>query len=562
MAVSKNTQKIISFLDRNASRRLTINQIAKTLSISVGSAHKILKELEDESVVKAESLGNAIFYVLNHESATTKEILAEIGSTRQIMIKKTKIIATIGPVTNSIEEITKLKNAGMDVARINSSHGNPEQHSDIIKKVREVDATIPILLDIPGPKVRVRGLKEPRILKANSTIILSTTPEGDAIGVDLPEFPKHVKPRQELLMDDGSIAITVQSIDGNNVTCLVQHDAVLQEGKGVNIPGAILSRESIQEKENKCIAFAKKEQVDFVGLSFVNTADEVRTVEKKLEGSTIKIIAKVENQEAIKNVSGIIEAAYGIMIDRGDLGSEVSFQKVPMLQKHIIEEGNKRAKPVIVATEMLHSMVTQPLPKKSEVADIASAVMDGASAVMLSGETAIGANPEQAVKVMSTVIQECEEETPILDLENDNESTDPSDACSKMIIDLSKHTHIDKLLCITHGGFSARMLARFNSSFPIIALTSNIKIVRRLKLLRGVIPLQVEHEIDNSGSVEQKKEAIMACIKNQLIEEQDTIVLAGAVFPNHRKIINMVEVHKVDEFLGFFKQHGGTNESK
>ncbi len=549
--LSRNAMKIVSYLAKNPGQPASINQLARLLSISVGSAHHILKDLETDDIVQADSYGNSLIYRLNRSSAKASGLLQAISKGRSpIMRKKTKIVCTIGPATSTVSQILKLIEEGMDVARINGAHGNEASFLEMIRNLRKANPSIGILLDLPGTKTRIVGLEKEIPVVPGQKIIFSGKSRPDAIQVDQEEFARLLKEGKRFSVDDGSIAFLVETVEHGAVHAIAQNEGIVKNRKGVIIPG-IKGKAGITGRDKELIAFAIKQELNFIGFSFVDSADDVFKLEGQLKGTKLKIIAKIETKKAIENYREIIQSSYALMIDRGDLGSDVPFEQLPRLQKKVIQECNWQGKPVIVATEMMHSMVSSPVPKKSEITDVANAVLDGASAVMLSAETAVGQYPLETVRAMRKIIQEIENEVPSLS-QGDGIPPDDTGLMGSVVLDLIKKGSIDKVLCITHGGFSARMLSRFKLPVPIIALTSDPKIVQRLSLVWGVVPLLVEKEIDNTASVEQKKEAIVSCLRKGLIDVDDTILLAGSVFPNHRKVINMVELHRVSEIIGFF----------
>ena len=373
------------------------------------------------------------------------------------------------------------------------------------------------------------------------------------ITVDYPELHKKVRPGDIFLIDDGATKFKIREIKKHDLVCTALNDGVIKNRKGLNFPDISFEREYLSEQDKKLVRFAIKHNLTFLGLSYVNSKEDVENVKRLLKGTPIKIVSKIETKKALENYFDIIDSSYGIMIDRGDLGSEVSIEKLPKLQKRIINECNIQGKPVIIATQMMDSMTRNPFPTKSEITDVANAVLDGASALMLSQETAVGNYPVETVKTMKNIIQEIEDEVSFTIHDERIDQDNYTDIIGFTINQILKKIAIDKIICITSGGFSARMLSRYKFNVPLIAITNDCNIVKRLNLLWGVIPIKVDEDIDNSVSVEQKKTAVVHTINQGLVDIDDTILLTGAVFPNNRKIINMVEIHKVRELLGFFK---------
>ncbi len=552
--LSKNCTKIISYLVDNTTRKININQLSRILEISVGSVHKILKNLEKEDIVKSEPIGNSIIYHLNFDNSKTRNILEEINIySNNIIKKKTKIIVTIAPKTNNPKMIQDFINAGMDVARINASHGTLESNQKIINTIRKVDNSIPILLDMPGSKIRLKDMDEEIHVKKGEIVIFTADDTPGKIPVDYENLHLDVKTGQRFLVDDGTIGFLIKKIEEKDIICETFNNGIIKSRKGLNFPNISFNKEDISAKDLKLIKFAVKNKLNFVGVSFVKDKKHINRIQKLINDPEIKIISKIETQKALDNYEEIIEESYGIMIDRGDLGSEISIEILPRLQKKIIDECNRRGKPVIIATQMLDSMTYKPYPLKAEISDVANAVLDGASTLMLSAETAIGDYPVETIKTMVAIIENIEEDVKPKIFINDgimNESF--ADMIGKAITEITKETKINKILCITYGGYSARMISRYKLNVPIIAATSIEKVYQRLRILWGVEPLLICNGFDNSVSVEQKKEAVMKAIEEGLIDKKDTIIITAAVFPNNRKITNLLEIHKVDELLGFF----------
>ena len=548
-ALSHNAMKIVSYLAKNPGQPASINQLARLIGISVGSAHHILKGLETEDIVQADLYGNSLIYRLNKSSAKALGLMQTLSQGKTPMAKKTKIVCTIGPASNTVSQILKLVEEGMDVARINGAHGDESSFLEMIKNLRKASSSIGILLDLPGTKMRIVDLEQEVPVIPGQKVLFAAASRKNAITVDQVEFPRLLKSGRHFSIDDGSITFIVENIRGGVVHAVAQNKGIIKNRKGVIIPD-IKCKAGITQRDKELIAFAIRQELNFIGFSFVNSAEDVLKLEQQLKGTKLKIVSKIETKKAIENYREIIQSSYAIMIDRGDLGSDVPFEQLPRLQKRVIQECNGQGKPVIIATEMMHSMVSSPVPKKSEITDVANAVLDGASAVMLSAETAVGQYPLEPVRAMRKIIQEIEGE--VAPSQAEGMVSDDTGLMGSVVLGLIQKGSIDKVLCITHGGFTARMLSRFKLPAQIIALTSDPKIVQRLSLVWGVVPLLVEKEIDNTASVEQKKEAIVSCLRNGLIDVDDTILLVGAVFPNHRKVINMVELHRVSEIMGFF----------
>ncbi len=418
-------------------------------------------------------------------------------------MRRTKIVCTLGPACDTKEKIAELVRAGMSCARLNFSHGDHESHARMAKMVREAarEARKPmaILADMQGPKMRIgKFANGPIELAPGDRFALTTKAvEGnqdivsvihDSIGADL-------RPGDTVALDDGFIRLRVDRIEDETVHTIVEDGGVLSDHKGVNLPGVSVTGPALTAKDRKDLAFAISPDIaaDYIALSFVRSADDVR--EAKALAGDVPVIAKIERPEAVAALAAILDATDGIMIARGDLGVELGAEKVPLVQKRIIRETNARGKVVITATQMLDSMIRHPRPTRAEAADVANAVMDGTDAVMLSGETAAGRYPTQAVKMMDAIIREVESDY-IEDLAREfgelqsvgDEDWPFSNAAARAAAVLTTHLPLKAVVVFTHDGRSAGLLAEHRPKAPIVAVTSDIRVARRLALEWGVIP--------------------------------------------------------------------------
>jgi pyruvate kinase len=417
-------------------------------------------------------------------------------------VRRTKIVCTLGPASDTKEKIRALVDAGMSCARLNFSHGDHESHANMAKLVREAarEAGRPmaILADMQGPKIRIGKFADgPIELEAGDRFALTTedvpgTQEivsvvHDAMSLDL-------KPGDMIALDDGFIRLRVESIDDQTVHTIVQDGGNLSDNKGVNLPGVAITGSALTEKDQRDLPFAVTElAADYVALSFVRSAADVAAA-KAIAGD-VPVIAKIERPEAVDSLSDILDVADGIMIARGDLGVELGAEKVPVVQKRIIRETNARGKVVITATQMLDSMIRNPRPTRAEAADVANAVMDGTDAVMLSGETAAGRYPTQALSMMDAIIREVESEyiedlsREFRELQNVGEEDWPfSSAAARAAALLTAHLPLKAVVVFTRDGRSAGLLAEHRPKAPILAVTSDVRVARRLSLEWGVIP--------------------------------------------------------------------------
>ncbi|MGM0442447.1 MAG: pyruvate kinase [Elusimicrobiota bacterium] len=323
---------------------------------------------------------------------------------------RTQIIATIGPA--SIDKIEKLRSAGLAAVRINSSHGDLKQHREIIANTRKVSKNIIIIYDIKGPKIRIGDLEKPMHLKAGMELILHTGKESPgpsgAISVSRDDLHEYVKPGHRLLLDDGFIGLKVKEVEGRKIKCRVLYGGILRSRKGINHPDTVIDFPYTVEEDIPFISFAKEQNVDYIADSFERNAEDVNELRGRLGGTDIKIISKIENPEGVASFDSILNATDVVMVARGDLGVELDPWEIPELQKDFIQKATQAKKPVIVATQMLESMIDDPRPKRSDVSDIANALYDGADAVMLSGETSVGKYPVKCVQMMKKIIDKTE----------------------------------------------------------------------------------------------------------------------------------------------------------
>jgi pyruvate kinase len=407
--------------------------------------------------------------------------------------KRTKIVATISDKNCETGFIRELYEAGMDVVRINTAHSNLDSVLQIIKNTREVSDKIAILLDTKGPEIRSTVCDSPIQLKKGSKIDVIGDPDGkssnDAIYVTYPAFVSNVPVGSVILFDDGEIELKVEKRRGNALECLITNDGILGSRKSVNIPGIKLNLPSVTEKDKKFIELASKNGVDFIAHSFVRYKQDVLDVQDVLNlyQSSIKIIAKIENQDGVDNIDDILDNVYGIMVARGDLGIEIPYEKIPGIQKMITTKCIIRRKPVIVATQMLHSMITNPRPTRAEVTDIASAIYSQTDAIMLSGETANGKYPVEAVKTMTKVALEVEKnKEKFLDIPYINLTGEISAYLAKVAVKTAFRIGARGIIADTIGGRTIRDMASYRGIKPILAQCYSEKTMRELALSYGV----------------------------------------------------------------------------
>lgn len=423
------------------------------------------------------------------------------------MERKTKIVCTIGPATSSEERLRSLIEAGMNVARLNFSHGDHSGHGLVIERIRalsrELDQPVAILQDLAGPKVRIGTFEADFIeLQENDSFTLTTRRvQGTQreVSVSYLNLPHEVKASERLLLADGSLELIVEGVTETDIHCKVVNGGRLSSKKGVNVPSGLFGLPILKDKDLSDLRFGLEQGVDYVGLSFVRTAQDLIIAKQEMEklGGSVPLIAKIETKAALKNFDEILEEADGIMIARGDLSIETPFSQVPVLQKQLIARANVAAKPSITATQMLWSMVDRPRPTRAEVADVANAVMDGSDAVMLSEETTIGNYPLEAVRTMASVASETEKagfgpgwKQDYLESERSSQEEEVAWAGCQ----LARRLDVGFLGTITTSGETARFAAKYRPSQPILAVTQRAKTYRRLALVRGVIPLLLKGE--------------------------------------------------------------------
>ncbi|MCD7885054.1 MAG: pyruvate kinase [Lachnospiraceae bacterium] len=421
-------------------------------------------------------------------------------------MKKTKIICTMGPASDDREILKELALGGMDVARFNFSHGTHEEQKvrfDRLKSVRaEIKKPIAILLDTKGPEIRTGLLKNggPVTLCAGAEFTLtSEVIEGDETRVSqtYPQLPQDVKPGDRILIDDGLIGLKVKEIRGTEIVCTIENGGSLGQRKGVNVPNVKVNLPGITEKDREDILFGIEEGIDFIAASFVRDAEaikEIKSILKEHGAEHVSVIAKIENAEGIQNIDKIIQASDGIMVARGDMGVEIPAYEVPHVQRTIVEKCNKKYKPVIIATQMLDSMIRNPRPTRAEVTDVANAIREGADAIMLSGETAAGKYPLEALKMMSQIAETTEgynqDDFRNKEFHGLRGDANVSSAVGLAAIRTAVNVQADCIVIPTMSGQTARLMSNFRAPIPIYAISPNDWALRKMQIYWGVTPLQ------------------------------------------------------------------------
>ncbi|MEM9954210.1 MAG: pyruvate kinase [Chloroflexota bacterium] len=479
---------------------------------------------------------------------------------RDLHSKHTKIVATLGPSSANEETIRKLIRAGMDVARINFSHGNHETHGQTIDTVRRVaaeeNATIAILCDIQGPKIRLgKVADEPLMLEPGDkiTLTLDDVPgDNNIISLPHPEFVQDITPDTTLLLDDGNLQFLVKETTSRNIVCEVVIGGPLKSRKGVSAPNTKLTLSAITDKDKPDIEFALKMKTDYIAMSFVRTADDIRQLRWMINffGGDAAIIAKIEMKEALENIEAIIKVVEGVMVARGDLGVETPAERVPFEQKRIIKLCNKAGKPVITATQMLESMTKNPRPTRAEASDVYNAIIDGTDAVMLSAESASGDYPVRAVQVMAEIARTAEEHIwdNRLQARMFNANAEGSDGISNVIgeatFHISEALKPAAIITTTISGYTTRRVAKERPQTPILCMTPNEITARRMGLVWGVLPLIVREfdSIDEMIAV-----TVRAGHDAGLLNRGDVVIMIAGVPFGVQGQTNLLKVHRVGE---------------
>jgi pyruvate kinase len=475
-------------------------------------------------------------------------------------MRKTKIVCTIGPASESVENLTKLVNAGMNVMRLNFSHGDFEEHGGRITNIREVTKNtgknVAILLDTKGPEIRTGKLKvEPIELVQDETIILTTEEilgDKDRISITYDNLPNDVSVGSTILIDDGLIGLTVTDIKGTEIHCHIVNGGTIKSKRGVNVPGVKITLPGITEKDANDIVFGIEQGVDFIAASFVRKASDVLEIRELLEkhnASHIQIISKIENQEGVDNLDEILEVSDGLMVARGDLGVEIPAEEVPLVQKAMIKKCNRVGKPVITATQMLDSMQRNPRPTRAEASDVANAIFDGTDAIMLSGESAAGKYPEESVKTMARIAERAEsalEYREIFLKQSQAQQTSVTEAISQAVANSALDLDAKAIVTATESGYTARMVSKYRPKAPIIAVTTNPQVIRRLMLIWGVIPVLGKEAANTDEMIEQ---AIDSSVNAGLVNVGDLVVITAGVPVGRTGTTNLIKVHHVGEMI-------------
>ena len=476
-------------------------------------------------------------------------------------LRRTKIMCTIGPACSEPEVLGQLINAGMDVARLNFSHGDHQSHHENIQRIRalaeQANKPVAVVADLQGPKLRVGSMPPQGVpLAPGETLVLTTeqiTGEPGRVPVQYEHLPEAVRPGDRILIDDGLIEVKVSHVEGTEITAQVVTGGVLTSNKGLNLPAASLAIPAITEKDKEDLRFALDEQVDMVAMSFVRTAEEVLEMKGLIRemsslGRATPLIAKIEKPEGVDNIDAIIAVVDCVMVARGDLGIETAPEKVPMVQKMIIRKCNQAGKPVITATQMLDSMIRNPRPTRAEASDVANAILDGSDAIMLSGETAAGKYPVSAVETMVRIT--CETEIARASLPGRQTTARPGKFFAEAVAHASVTTALDMsaaaIVAPTVSGDTARTIARFRPHCPIVAVTPSPITQRQLALVWGVYPVLSKRV----GSTDEViSDAVEAAQRHGYIREGDIVIITGGAVGFGVGTTDMMKVHLIERVL-------------
>lgn len=474
-------------------------------------------------------------------------------------MRRTKIICTIGPASEELTIVKELLENGMNVARLNFSHGTLEEHGKRISTIRqasqETGIPVAIMLDTKGPEIRMGLLKDGKAELKSGEQFIFTTQEimgtKERVSITYKDLPKDVKVGDTILLDDGLISLQVQKVEETEIYCVVENGGEISDRKKLNLPGVKLNLPGLTEKDLADFTFGAKEGVDFIAASFVRSAGDVIAIRRILEdlNNGISIIAKIENRQGVENIDEIISVADGIMIARGDLGVEIAVEEVPLVQKSLIEKCNLTGKPVITATQMLDSMIRNPRPTRAEANDVANAIFDGTAAIMLSGETASGKYPVEAIKMMARIAVRTEQSLnwqEIMRKRADKVSHSTTEAIAHATCQAAMNLGAAAIITATQSGSTAQQVAKYRPATPIIAVTPDERVLRKLLLVWGVYPLSAA----TFSSVNMMTNiSVQTALQAGYIQSGDLVIITAGVPVGIPGTTNMIQVETVAETL-------------
>jgi pyruvate kinase len=467
--------------------------------------------------------------------------------------RHSKIVCTIGPASGSRRMIEKLLQAGMDVARLNFSHGTHAQHAATIALLRAAalkqSRTISVLADLQGPKIRTGALAggQPVYLSAGQQFIITTARilgDSTRVNTTFTPLPKEVHKGNRILLSDGLIELRVMQVRGREVICKVINGGALGENKGINLPGVQLRVPALTPKDKEDLVFALEHDADYIAVSFVRRPEDVLQAKALIRkaGKDTPVIAKLEKPEAIENLDAILRAADGVMVARGDLGVEMRPERVPVVQKMIIARAREFRRPVITATQMLESMTGNPRPTRAETSDVANAIFDGSDAVMLSAETASGKYPIEAVQMMAKIIEEAEKSIREFPRPSMQEKLKVAETVAELVCHASRELHMRLIAVFTHSGFTARLVSRYRPLVPIIAFSPEVAIRRRMALIWGVMPAEIKNlqKIDRLAEISEER-----LLEEKLVRKGDVIGIVAGTPMGIRGTTNFMKFHVI-----------------
>ena len=470
-------------------------------------------------------------------------------------MRRTKIICTIGPASASPETLDALVRAGMDVARLNFSHGSHAEHAEVIRRVREGEARwgkpVAILQDLPGPKVRLALFADGRaVVKQGEPFTLTAQPvlgTASRATITQPELLRSLVPGEQIWLDDGMIQFRVEAVEGDEVRCRVAVGGTLSDHKGVSFPGTSMPVSCLTEKDREDLKFGIEHGVDYVAVSFVRSAADIHEVREFLRehGADLPLVAKLERREALANLPEILPLVDAVMVARGDLGVEVPLEEVPIIQKEVIRRARQAKVPVIIATQMLESMVTHRRPTRAEVSDVATAIFDGADAVMLSAETATGQHPVEAVVMMARTAERAERSLPITHVDRRRaEVYGFPEAISDAACHAARTLKARAIVAFTQSGFTARLISQGRPEMPIIALTPDVAVRRRLALFWGVSSRLIR-KVETTDEMVEEIEATL--LGDSTVRPGDVLIIISGAPMWVRGTTNLLKLHRVGE---------------
>ena len=465
------------------------------------------------------------------------------------MTRKTKIIATVGPSVNSKDGIKKLVEAGADVLRLNFSHGTNEDHSNVVKWARELNTSVAIMQDIQGPKIRTGETKDLTKLEASNKVKLTnkdTISDEKLIHINYKDLYKDVNVGERILIDDGQMVVRVTKKTRSSMDGVIEVGGELRSNQGVAFPDSRLSVSAITKKDIEDIKFGKKLDVDIIAVSFVRDANDIKKV-KEIADENIKIIAKIELKNAVKNLDSIIDEADGVMVARGDLGVQIELEKIPFIQKQILDQANAKGKITVTATEMLQSMKESHRPSRAEVTDITNAILEGTDCVMLSAETAIGNHPEIVVEVMSNICTEADSrnDTSVLRFKEASGIDTLTTSLAKAAVQVANEIDAEAIVAFTETGRTPLLISNYRPEAPIFTFTTIDKTYRQMHILWGVQQVKIDRLETTTEMFEIANTWLQ---NNKKFKKNDKVVIVAGTPPNKEAATNLVRVMKIGEF--------------